>query len=65
MKPEIVIISTEKQPEPNAEPEISVAELKKKISGMSKEDMAIMLSREKSGSNRISIVKILEKGLKE
>jgi glycosyltransferase involved in cell wall biosynthesis len=47
------------------EPEISVSDLRKKITSMSKEDMALMLSKEKTSSNRTTIIKILEKGLKE
>ena len=71
--PEFTLTAPETQAEPikasvavlDSEPEISVTELKKKIGGMSKEDIALMLSKEKAGSNRSTIIKMLEKGLRE
>lgn len=66
--PEIRIIDTVIEPEPvklvtDESIEVSVNALKKTIGTMSKEDMALMLSKEKTGSGRVSIIKMLEKGL--
>jgi hypothetical protein len=47
------------------EPELSFAELKKQLPGMEKQDMAVMLAKEKAGSNRVSIIALLERGLKK
>jgi glycosyltransferase involved in cell wall biosynthesis len=71
--PEVTLATPEMHIEPvqasvavlDSETEISVAELKKKIGAMSKEDMAVMLSKEKAGINRSTIIKMLEKGLRE
>jgi hypothetical protein len=47
------------------ENDISFAELKKRLPDMKKQDMAVMLAKERAGTNRVSIITLLERGLKK